>query len=171
MAVRRLSTPKYLHLIYDTAYETDPGSIEHLPDLRVPLQELGYVVREYFVSPDNVTQKTKGIPTDSRDHIVFLHVDMPPKVPVGTPIEAVRSVANNHHPSSQSLGILMLIFDSKKQVFGVPVQIRHRLPQPLLREHRLEISDEPAVRRPWRAARRISAGGGTKSSFPLFIFG
>lgn len=148
MAVRRLSTTKYLHLIYDTAYETDLGSIEHLPDLRIPLQELGYVVREYFVSPDNVRQKTKGIPTDSRDHIVFLHVDMPPKVPVGTPIEAVRSVAS--HPSSV-IAITQntdIYFRFKKQVLGVPFQIRRWLPQPLLREHRLEISDEPAVRRP-----------------------
>lgn len=90
MPIPCLAAPKYLHLIYDTAYETDPGSIEHLPDLRVPFQELGYKVIEYFVSPETVHAQTKHIPTDSKDHIVFLHVDMPKKVPIGTPIETVR---------------------------------------------------------------------------------
>lgn len=90
MSVRRLSVPKTVHLIYNREYGEDKEFVDHLPDIRVPLQQLGYQVKEYFVSPDTVKPLTRDIPPNDPSHIIFLHVDMPHKVPLGTRIETVR---------------------------------------------------------------------------------
>ena len=92
MSVRRISSPKYVHLMYDMEYAHNEESRKHLSDLRAPLEQLGYKVREYFVDPDNVQSETEHIPRDDRSHIIFLHVDMPQNVAIGTPIYAVRYI-------------------------------------------------------------------------------
>ena len=90
MAVRRLSNNKTVHVFYDIEYADDPDCRAHLPDLRLPIQELGYEVLEHFVDPQNIRDATKDLPRHDRNHIMFLHIDMPRKVPIGTKIETVR---------------------------------------------------------------------------------
>jgi hypothetical protein len=90
MAVRRSSNQRTIHLIYNEEYGIDPEFIDHLPDLRVPMESLGYQVQEYFVSPANIRQQVADIPRDDPYHIVFMHIDMPQKVPLGTRLETAR---------------------------------------------------------------------------------
>lgn len=97
MAVRRISTSKTIHIVYDREYELNPESLPHLPDLREPFKELGYDVMEHFIHPTNMRERLRGIPKRDRNHIIFMHIDMPPNVPVGTPIETVRFIEQNFH--------------------------------------------------------------------------
>jgi len=75
-----------VHIIYDLNYIYLTNA---LSDLRDQLHLLGYKTRDYFVSPETVVEVTKDIP---RNDIVFLHCDMPTKVPKGSTIEAVRYI-------------------------------------------------------------------------------
>jgi hypothetical protein len=90
MAVRRLSVQKTIHLVYNQEYGTDPECIPHLSDLRDPLKQMGYLVQEHFVTPDNVADVLAEVPRDDRTHIVLMHIDMPKHVPVGTPLVTAR---------------------------------------------------------------------------------
>ena len=89
MAVRRLSTKKVVHIVYDMEYEKN---LEALPDLRLPIEDLGYDVQEHFIDPGNMVERLSTIPRRDRNHIIFMHIDMPQKVPIGTPIETVRYI-------------------------------------------------------------------------------
>jgi hypothetical protein len=93
MAVRNTSeSKKYVHILYSPHFENDPEYVAHLPDLKVPFQELGYTVEEVFVTAETVRQQTSHIPVDDKDHVIFLHVDMPPQMPLGTKMLEVRYV-------------------------------------------------------------------------------
>lgn len=97
MAVRRSSNQKTIHLVYNEEYNSEPDFVEHLPDLRLPMESLGFKVQEYFVSPANIEHQLADIPRDDPYHIVFMHVDMPQGVSIGTRLETARYCLSIFH--------------------------------------------------------------------------
>jgi hypothetical protein len=92
MAVRRLSTQKTLHIVYDSEYATNPDFGQHLPDLSTPFEQLGYTVLNHFITPSTVREDLKSVPRDDRDHLVFMHIDMPKNAPLGTRLDTARYI-------------------------------------------------------------------------------
>ena len=124
---KAISLPrKNLHLIYDIVYGTNEDYKVHLPDLREPMKALGYEIEEIFVTSNDFSEKTAHIPPNDPNHLLFLHVDMPQNVPVGSKLESVRcvSVRNFKKNNARYIDILSKTLNSSLVLVRFIVRFR-----------------------------------------------